>query len=207
MQSSLIKAHRVLAVGLGLFIISHLAIHLSAIAGPETHISILSNVQGLYRNWLVEPLLYLAIFLQVFIGGKLVWRRYRQPQKRFWGWAQILSGGYLAMFMVVHSLAALVTRYIFDVDTDFYWAAGTLNIEPLQYIFAPYYMLGIISVFAHLGAAIHFGWGTRGRRYSWLLIVVGSVIASLIVAAFSGAFYDIELPPEVIEMFNKYIPN
>lgn len=207
MSLSLVKAHRILAFGLGLFIVSHLAVHMTALLGPETHIVILSKFQGVYRNWLVEPLLYLAIIFQVIIGAKLVIRRYKQAKKGFWGWAQIVSGGYLAMFLIIHASAALITRHIIGLDTNFYWAAGTLNIDPLRYLFAPYYLLGIMSVFVHLAAALHFGWDTRGKHVPPILILAGIFISSLIVTAFSGGFYEITLPQDVIDVFNNYIPS
>lgn len=206
MSAPLVKAHRFLAIGLGLFIVTHLAVHLSALNGPDTHIAILSKFQGIYRNWLIEPFLYFAIICQVFIGSKLVWRRCKQDQKGFWGWAQIISGSYLAMFMVLHGSAALITRHLIGLDTNFYWAAATLNIDPIRYIFAPYYMLGVMSVFVHLGAALHFGWGQRGKRYSPLFLLGGLIISSLIVAAFGGGFYEIILPGEVVDVFDNYYP-
>ena len=204
MRLPLVKAHRVIAVGLGLFILTHLAIHLTAIGGPDMHISVLSKIQPLYRNWVIEPILVLAILMQIFIGGKLVWRRWKSPQKRFWGWVQILSGGYLAFFLLIHSSAALGTRYIVGLDTNFYWAASTLNIAPLQYVFTPYYMLGIVSVFAHLAAAIYFGRGQKGARPSWIIIAVGSAVALIIVATFSGAVYDIKIPQDYLDHFESY---
>lgn len=206
MPHSLVKAHRFLALGLGFFILSHLAIHLSALAGAETHMALLSKFQGIYRNWAVEPLLYIAIITQVIIGGKLVWRRYSQSQKGFWGWAQIISGAYLAMFMIVHGSAALITRHIIGLDTNFYWAAGTLNIDPIRYLFAPYYMLGVMSVFVHLGAAIHFGWEQHGKRYAFIFPLVGLIVSTLIIITFSGGFYEIVLPTEVVDVFEKYVP-
>ena len=207
MSLPLVKAHRILAIGLGIFIISHLAIHLSAIGGADVHVGLLSKVQGVYRNWVIEPLLVMAIIVQVCIGAKLVARRWNQSEKGFWGWAQIISGAYLALFLVIHTSAALITRYIIGLDTNFYWAAGTLNINPLQYFFAPYYFTGILCVFVHLASAIYFGWSKGGARLSLLLVIVGLVISGLIVTTFSGGFYEINLPPEVIENFDKYLPN
>ena len=34
MHLPLVKAHRMIAIGLGLFILTHLAVHLTAIGGP-----------------------------------------------------------------------------------------------------------------------------------------------------------------------------
>lgn len=204
MNLSLVKAHRIIAIGLGLFIVTHLAVHLTAIGGPENHIKALTSVQGVYRNWIIEPLLIFAILAQIFIGGKLVWRRWRSPQKGFWGWTQILSGGYLAVFLLIHSSAALTTRYLIGLETNFYWAAATLNIPPLQFFFAPYYTLGIVSIFAHLGAALYFGWAEKSSLASWLILGFGIVTALTIVGAFGGVFYDIQIPPNYLEYFESF---
>lgn len=206
MTDKLVKMHRVLALGLAAFILSHLTIHLTAIGGAEKHVAALSKFQPIYRNWLIEPILYIAILTQVYVGGNLVLRRFRQDKKGFWGWAQVLSGAYLAMFMIVHGFAALITRHFVGLETNFYWAAGTLNIHPLQYLFAPYYTLGIFSIFLHLASAIHFGWRKHGTRLAYLLIGIGLILSLLIVYTFSGGFYDIDLPNDVIDSFEKYLP-
>ena len=205
MNGPIVKAHRVIAIGLGLFILTHLAVHITAIGGPERHIATLSKIQPLYRSWVIGPILVLAILAQIIIGGNLVWRRWKSPLKGFWGWTQILSGGYLAFFLLIHSSAALTTRYIMGLETNFYWAAATLNITPLQFFFTPYYTLGILSVFAHLAAAIYFGRGQKSARPSWIIIGMGSVIAVIIIAAFSGAAYDIKIPQEYVDYFGSFM--
>jgi len=202
MRLSLKTTHRILACGLGLFLISHFAIHLTAIGGVELHLNVLDKFQGVYRNLLIEPLLFLAIVTQIFIGAKLVWRRWKQPAKGFWGWAQILSGFYLIFFFILHTSAALFTRYLVGLDTNFYWAAGTLNVGALKYFFAPYYFLGVLSVFTHLAAAIYFGWS--GKVVSKLVLLLGVIIAALIVSALSGVFYDITIPPEYKEYYESF---
>ena len=204
MTLSPIKAHRLIAAGLGLFLVTHFAVHLSAILGPDTHLKWLGFVQGAYQNRVIEPLLVIAILIQIGLGMKFVWLRWKQPQKGFWGWMQILSGLYLAFFFMIHTSAALYTRYGVGLDTNFYWAAGTLNVEPLQYFFTPYYFLGVTSVFAHLASAVFFGWPQKGRMASLFILGLGMGIAALIVSIFSGAFYEIDLPAEYIEYFESY---
>jgi hypothetical protein len=201
MNQPWVKTHRILALLLGVFILSHLGIHLTALGGADMHIKVLSNVQPLYRNWIVEPLLIVAIIAQIFIGSKLLWRRWKQPQKTAWGWAQILSGIYIAIFLSIHSSAALITRYIIGLDTNFYWASATLNIAPLQYFFTPYYFFGVFSIFVHLAAAIHFGWEKSGKILSSLITVIGIFIGMLIILAFNGSLFAIDLPPEYIKLF------
>ena len=201
MNHSWVKTHRILAMLLGVFIVSHLAIHLTAWGGPDTHIWALSKIQPLYRNWVVEPLLVLAIIAQVVIGSNLLWRRWKQPQKTLWGWLQIMSGVYIAIFLSIHSSSALITRYIIGLDTNFYWAAATLNVAPLQYFFTPYYFLGVLSIFVHLAAAIHFGWKYSGKILPLLIAALGVITATAIILAFNGSLFAIDLPPEYIKLF------
>lgn len=203
MTTSFVKAHRILAIGLSLFILIHLIIHLSAINGPETHIKWLTTIQGTYRNWAIEPLLILGIILQVIIGGRLIWRRCKQPQKGFWGWAQIISGVYLAAFLINHSSAALFTRYVVGLDTNFYWAAATLKITPTKLFFAPYYLMGVTSIFAHLGAALYFGRSQKSHLPPALILSLGVIVSVMITATFSGVFYEIQIPSEYTNSYKS----
>lgn len=206
MKLSPVKAHRILALGLVTFLILHLGTHITALRGVETHLKTLKSIQGLYRNPVVEPILILTILLQIGLGIKLVIGRIREPQKGFWGWAQILSGFYLAFFFMLHTSAALTTRYLAGLETNYYWAAGTLNIDPLPYFFVPYYFLGVLSVFVHLGAAIYFTRKGTGIKLPVGIMLIGALVGAIIILSFSGAFYEIKLPSEYIDYFQKYLP-
>ncbi len=200
-------AHRGLALLIVLFLIQHFAIHLVAVLGPEQHMAALSAVQGVYRNAIVEPILLGALALQVLIGLRLSLARWRQPGKGFWGWAQISSGVYIAVFVVLHSIAALSARHVYAIDTNFYWPAGTLNTAPLYWFFAPYYVLAVMAVFTHLAAALRFGWPASRyvRTLAGALVMAGAGLGVLITAAFAGVFYDISLPPEYVEYYQGYV--
>ena len=200
----LVRAHRILAAGLAVFILGHLATHLTAVMGPQAHTHALKATQGLYRNPFVEPVLIAALLVQIVIGARLLARRWAQAEKGFWGWAQLLSGGYLIAFILIHSSAALMTRHVFGMDTDFYWAAATVNLAPFKYGFLPYYALGVMSVFTHLAAAVRFGWGERAVFLPAALIAVGVVVAGVILASFGGFLYPIDLPPANAAYFEKF---
>jgi len=206
MPKTLVATHRLLAGLLGLFIVSHLAVHLTALGGPENHIGWMDAARVLYKNPVVEPLLAAAVLLQVAIGIRLVRRRLRQEKKQFWSWVQILSGFYLAFFLLLHTSAALITKYVVGLDTNFYWAAGTVNINPIKYFFMPYYVLGISSVFAHLAAAVYFGWPDKGRKVAPVIAIFGFGLAVFIVSIFAGAFYEVNVESRYIDYFQKYIP-
>ena len=201
MPISLVKAHRILASLLLIFIITHLFIHLTALGGADLHIKILSVARYFYLNAIIEPILILSIIAQVIIGFMLLKRRWKQSDKGFWGWLQILSGAYLGFFIIIHSGAALITRYYIDLDTNFYWEAGTLNIGISPYFFTPYYFLAVFSLFSHLAAAIHFGWPEKAKILSPLIIVTGAVLGISIIMTFNGSLYEIDIPLEYEEYF------
>lgn len=204
MKISLVKVHRSLALLLLVFIISHLAIHLTAIGGVNMHIKTLSWAHPLYTNMIMEPILIAAIIMQIIIGFMLLKKRWKQEQKGFWGWVQLSSGAYLGMFLIIHTSAALMTRYIVGLETNFHWAAGTLHIGNLAYYFAPYYFFAIFLIFSHLAAAIHFGMGDKARIISPMIMGAGALVALLIVTTFSGGFYEIQIPTEYQEYFNDF---
>ncbi len=202
MPRSLIQAHRFLAFGVGIFIATHLTVHVTALSGIAVHKAMLGAVQTVYRNPIVEPLLLIAILAQIMIGARLLARRWKSADKGFWGWAQILSGLYLAFFMLVHAGAALSTRHLLGMDTDFYWSAATFLIAPFSYAFIPYYFLAVMSVFTHLAAAVHFGWPQQ-RVLPRALLAAGAIVYAMIFASFSGALFEINLPPENEAYFEK----
>jgi hypothetical protein len=96
----------------------------------------------------------------------------------------------------VHTLAILGVRWL-GLDSNFYAAAMVLTIPPLPLFYAPYYALGVSALFAHATCALHFAGlrqGTNLDRVCAGLLIAGVGLALPIVAAFSGAFYDVDLP-------------
>jgi len=192
--------HRSLAVLLGLFIISHLTVHLFALAGPEAHLAALDAVQWTYRNPIGEAVLVLAILAQMVTGFK----RLRAKKRIGWAKVQVFSGVYLMFFLVVHTGAALYTHHIFGVETDFYWAAGSVHFNPIRYGFAIYYFLAILAFFAHIASAIRFGWPNTSKAVLKAIPALGAIMAVLILMAFWGVFYPIEIPADVTGYYQKY---
>ena len=200
MNSSAKTLHRFTAVLLLLFIVSHLAVHLTALGGIDQHLAALKAVQVIYRNPVGETILVVAIILQVVTGAKqLRFKRLRSG----WAKAQVISGSYLLFFLIIHTSAAVSTHQLFGLETDFYWAAGTVNISPIKYGFMPYYFAGVLAFFVHMAAALRMGWPRTPKPLLIALPVLGSAIGALIVASFAGAFYPIDIPPEVMAYFEK----
>lgn len=147
-------------------------------------------LRWLYQNPVGELLLMLAILCQAASGLKL-WRETRprpgvsQPRlRKYRRW----SGAYLAFFLVAHTSAALIQRFVVGLEPNFYWAAAVLR-WPIVLWFVPYYCLGILSFFVHVGAAV---WPRRVNSFA----VVGAVSCLLIIGGLAGWFTSFELPAE-----------
>lgn len=168
----------------------HLANHWATPFGPASHQALQRALRVLYQNPVSEPLLMLCIVAQA-VTGVWLWRQTRprpdtiQPRlRKYRRW----SGAYLAFFLVAHTSAALVQRFVIGLDSNFYWAAAVLR-WPLVLWFVPYYTLGIVSFSVHVGAAV---WPKRVNSFA-LLGLVSSVV---IIGGLAGWFTPFELPPE-----------
>lgn len=185
--------HRRNAFVLLVFLTAHIATHLSAVFGPDSHSALMDALRIVYRAPVIEFILIGLFVIQVGLGLVLVWPRIRQSDKSAWSWIQIISGLYLALFILNHIfLGVLRGRTYEGVETGFHFVASTLMTAPIQYGFIPYYYLAVLSLFAHLAAALH--WAGKSDFVTRSIIVAGSVIAGLIVAAYGGFLYDIVLP-------------
>lgn len=195
------QAHRRLAAFIGLFLVVHFATHFAALGGIKAQDAVLQWGRAAYRIPILELALVLALAAQVALGISLLRRIAKRNRKGFWHWVQFASGCYLAYFIVMHTAAALVSRLALGLDTNFYWAAGTLILEPLKFGFAPYYVLVVVALLAHLLTALHF---RKPRRWHAPALALGPVAGVAIILAYGGAFFPIELPQEHLDYFNLY---
>lgn len=188
-----VSLHRLTGLALLLFIASHLAVHLVALHSPEAHGAALAVVRKAYRPMLVEPLLIAAFAVQIGIGLRLAWGRWRAGVGGAMARWQLASGLYLALFLVNHVGAALATRYAFGLDTNFHWAAATLLHPVTRWTFYPYYAAAVMALFVHLAAALHF----HGSSLAVVRLVVtgGMMVTAAILLAFGGWLYPLALPP------------
>lgn len=67
-------AHGVSGAILCLYVLFHLANHLTGLVGPELHAQVMDLGRTLYRAGFIEPLLVLAFVFQVVSGLDLAWR-------------------------------------------------------------------------------------------------------------------------------------
>lgn len=192
------RLHRLAGAVVGAYLLVHLANHLAALGGVRAHIAFMEAVRKLTRVPAVEALLLLAVAVQTGSGLRLLWRRRGQRRLPF-DRLQALSGAWLAIFVAVHVGSVLGGRAVLGLDTNFYFAAAGLHVWPYPLFFAPYYSLAVAALFVHLACALRRRLPARVApavrdRLAWTGIAAGGVLAVLIVAAFSGAFYPVDLP-------------
>jgi hypothetical protein len=175
----------------------HIANHLAALFGFAAHIAFMQVARLVYRHPVVETVLLACVLWQVLSGVWLVaqgWRRRRGTV----AWLQAGAGAYLVFFLVVHVGAVLVGRRALGLDTNIYYAAAGLHVRPFVYFFAPYYVLGVTALVAHLGCAAYWRASVPSRwsagRVVGLSTAGGAVLALLIVLALAGAFYPVDIP-------------
>ena len=193
-------AHRYSSIVLIAFTISHLLIHMTAIFGIEVHLRALSSVNWIYRNPIGEAVLILAILIQIASGFiRLFVKKFRR-----WAALQTISGIYLLIFLFAHTSAATFTHWFYGIETNFYWAAGSLAYAPLKYGFMVYYFAAIMAFFVHIAAAVRFGWPVRSKRLVQILPIVGVIVSVTILSSFAGAFYDISIPDNVAAYYQAF---
>lgn len=194
--------HRRNAYALLVFLSAHILTHLTAVFGPDTHAFVIDVMRLVYRATFIEPILIGLFIVQVGIGIVLVWPRIRQSDKSVWSWIQIVSGLYLAVFILNHIfLGVLRGRTFAGVDTGFHFVASTLITAPIRYAFIPYYFLAILAIFAHVAASLY--WRGKSKAITHGLVLLGAIVAAIVVSAYSGALYDIRLPDAYTNYLEK----
>lgn len=204
--------HRANALAIGAFLTLHIVTHLSGLWGIAAYGTVQELLRSVYRSPLIEPLLVAAVALQLGAGASLGLRAVKQARPHgFWQWSQLLSGAFVLFFLVQHFIALAMARLYLEVETGFYWPASVVSAPPFVYYFVPYYFLGVLAIFTHIGAAVRYrlagGATATADRTGLAIILLGAVVAATIVAIFTGAFYDIRLSPDWIAYLRWYDPS
>ena len=182
------RAHGLSAALLALFVAAHMLNHAVGLFGEERHIAFMRVLRLGYRAWPVEALLIALLAWQAGSGVVMVVRGWRGRRGAV-AWTQALSGGYLALFLLVHISAVLNAR-THGIDTDVRFAGQGLS-AGLAWFFVPYYGLAVTALATHLGCAIFWARGGRdGRIVAWSAFA-GGTFAALILASLGGIFFPV----------------
>ena len=194
------RLHRISATLIVVFVLLHLLNHLFALQGLQQHIAFMEQIRVLYRNIFVEALLLGCVLFQVGSGIYFAWNR-RGQRRGFHEKAQVISGLYLAFFFLNHIAAVLYGRTVLGLDTNIYYGIAGFHVDPFQYLFVPYDFLAVVAVFVHIAAACH--WLARDtatvkfRKWTSIAIIFsGVMVSNILMDAFCGVFYDIDIPQE-----------
>lgn len=178
-----------------------------SIFGAEVHIELMDKLRLVYRNIIVETILLVAVFTQIFSGVKLFLSK-RKVVNGFYEKLQIWSGLYLASFLLIHVSAVLIGRYVLQLDTNFYFGAAGLNVFPFNLFFIPYYGLAIMAFLGHI-AAIHHQkmkrtiFGFTVAQQSTFILIKGIFITIIIFYGLTNGFTGIEIPEAYDIMIGK----
>lgn len=200
------KIHAYSACVLSLFILAHLTNHLMAWEGIAVHQHIMDTLRLVYRHPIGECILMLSVLAQV-LTGMLHIRRTGWKQTAFFDKLQMYSGAYLCFFLLAHTTAIWNARLLLDLETGFYFGSMVWLVQPYQYIFGLYYLLGILAFVSHIACALRWRLmsrlGTRNTNLlAWGIMLLGVFIWLTIALIFSGCLYEIQLP----EVYRSYLP-
>jgi len=185
------RVHRVSALLIATFAFVHIANHVCAFINLPLHTTVLNEVRLAYRYRMIEPLLILAVAMQVTTGGIMVWRSLQRGTQKSRN-PQILSGLYLGVFFIAHLTAVFIARTA-GVETNFMWAAGIGGVlaDPHTVYLLPYYVLGVLAFFAHIGCLVRWNFVDRlsrvtAQRLSYTVFAIGGLAVLTIGFALCG---------------------
>jgi hypothetical protein len=184
--------HALSAIVLATFALAHVFNHSLAIVSLGTHRAVLNALRLVYRQNVGQTILVAAVVVQVCTGMTMVWKYYLRratPLRNL----QLLSGVYLAVFLVTHLITVFTTRRS-GIDTDFVWASHApagllagLSTVPLL----PRYSLAVLAVFVHLACQARWNLSrvvseSAARSASYGLMALGGITTAVVSLAACG---------------------
>jgi len=186
-SQEVLRAHRLSALVLLTFALLHIANHLSAFWSIEINLAVMRSVQPIYQNAVAEPILIVALLIQMITGLCLFWddRRYRV---RWLDKIQAYSGLYLSAYFVIHGAA---TIFLARGITFYEASGGKEGLLQDPSVFLSYYSLAVFALFVHTARALRniliSHWSQRtAEKLAYALMVIGFVTTTTIAMALSG---------------------
>jgi succinate dehydrogenase/fumarate reductase cytochrome b subunit len=201
------KIHYFSGLIITLFVGLHLFNHTWSVLGADQHIEMMNSLRLIYRNFIVESVLLIAVIIQITSGLKL----FLSPSKNEIALVDKLhrwTGLYLAIFLVIHLSAVLVGRLVLNLDTNFYFGVAGLNSFPFNLFFIPYYSLAILSFFGHV-ACIHNKkmkssiFSLSPNLQSITIFTIGICLTLIIFFGLTNRFKGVTIPKEYEVLIGK----
>lgn len=191
--------HYFTGLTLALFAGFHLLNHLLILHSESLHIRFMKSARKIYRNPVIESLLFIGVFMQIISGITLVILKWNKVENYF-DQIQIASGLYLSFFLLNHVTAVLRGRHKLKMDTDLYYGAGVMNMWPQKLFYIPYYSFAILSFFFHV-ACVHrikmekYTGLPVASKQSLMIMGAGILITFLIIIKMSNLKISFDKPP------------
>lgn len=194
------KTHYISGLIITLFVGFHLFNHAISVFGIDHHLEMMSTLRLVYRNWLIETVILLAVFVQIISGLKL-FKINRKTATSSFDKLHVWSGLYLALFFLIHVSAVLGGRYLLKLDTNFYFGVAGINTFPYNLFFIPYYSLAIILFFGHIAAIHHKKMqnsilGISPTKQPIIILILGIIFTVLIFYGLTNHFKGVSIPNE-----------
>ena len=184
--------HASSAIVLATFALAHVFNHSVAVVSLETNRALLNALRLVYRQNVAQTLLVAAVAVQVLTGLTMVWKYYLRratPLRNL----QLVSGLYLAVFLVTHLITVFTTRRS-GIDTDFVWAShapGGLLASLSSVSLLPRYSLAVLAVFVHLACQARWNLSrliseSAARAVSYSVIALGLATTAVVALAACG---------------------
>ena len=194
------RLHKVSAGFVFAFLCLHFANHFVGLLGVAAHAQFMDAVRLVYRHPIVEMAVLLAFFVQILTGIPLIIEIWTQ-KKDFIHQLQALSGLVMVIFILGHVASIAAARIVFNLDTNFAFAAATFA-PPLTYIAYGFYGAGVFALFTHLGCILYDIFKKTNRPVGWLLLVItliiGGYLTYLLLMMYSGHLYPVTIPDEYL---------
>lgn len=167
----------------------------------------MNALRPFYRNFFAEIVLLSAVSIQIITGITFFRKKLKRVGSGFEK-LQIWSGLYLSVFFVIHLSAVFGGRFLFHLDTNFYFGVAGLNTFPYNIFFIPYYGLAIIAFFGHVAAIHHKKMkgkvlGLTPKQQAKAIILFGICLMILIFYGLTNHFAGVKIPDEYNVLIGK----
>ena len=176
-----------------LFLAPHLSNHLTGLWSGATHIAVMKFLRHVYRNDVIQPLLFTLIAFQILSGLTLVGNRIGRRDSLI-GALQTMTGIYVAVFFLGHMTAVFAARHA-GTDTNWNWLTDNdkgLLVGLRNLSLVGHYWVGPIAIITHIACGLraillqHRVSLIQADRLAFGLMGLSFVVSSAILAGLIG---------------------
>ena len=198
------RLHKVSAGFVFAFLSLHFANHLIGLTGLDAHAQFMDAARLVYRHPVIEMAVLLAFVVQIITGIPLIAKIWRE-KKDFIHQLQAASGLVMIVFVLLHVAMIGIGRLVFNLDTNFYFAAAGLMTAPWDKWLYAFYGAGVFALFVHFGCIFYDIYKKTNKRAGWfflaLILLGGGYITWQLLMMYSGHLYPVTLPDDYTRLY------